>query len=82
MLKNRIVYDYNIVNICFKGKAKKDYVQMRVKCAENFRLRGGTNVNCGDRGGGQPLDGFATCSDTDLYFSHGGKVFPLKIIGK
>ena len=31
MLKNSIVYDNNIVNICFKVKAKKDNGQMRAK---------------------------------------------------
>ena len=29
MLKNSIVFDNNIVNICFKVKAKKDNGQMR-----------------------------------------------------
>ena len=46
MLKNSIVNDNNIVNICFKVKAKKDYGEMRAKRAENFRnfrLRGGDN---------------------------------------
>ena len=68
MLKNIIVYDNNIVNICFKVKAKKDNGQMRAKRAENFRLRGGPKSrwgwtqNFGDGGdrspwGGQPLDG-------------------------
>ena len=47
MLKNSIVYDNNIVNICFKVKAKKDNGQMRAKRAENFRLRGGTKVTVG-----------------------------------
>ena len=47
MLKNSIVYDKNIVNICFKVKAKKDNGQMRAKRAGNFRLRGGTNVTAG-----------------------------------
>ena len=42
MLKNIIVYEYdnNIVNICFKVKAKKDNGQTRAKRAENSRLRG------------------------------------------
>ena len=31
MLKNSIVYDNNIVNICFKVKAKKDNGEMRAK---------------------------------------------------
>ena len=44
MLKNIIVYDNNIVNICFKMKAKKDNGQMCAKLAENFRSRGGTIV--------------------------------------
>ena len=47
MLKNIIVYDNNIVNICFKEKAKKDNGEMRAKRAENFRLRGGTKVTVG-----------------------------------
>ena len=47
MLKNSIVYDNNIVNICFKVKSKKDNGQMRAKRAENFRLRGGTKVTVG-----------------------------------
>ena len=69
MLKNSIVSDNNIVNICFKVKAKKDNSQMRAERSENFRLRGGTNVTVGGdskfwgwggqvfMGGGQPLDG-------------------------
>ena len=32
-----IVYDNNIVNICFEVKAKKDNGQMRTKRAKNFR---------------------------------------------
>ena len=62
MLKNTIVYDNNIVNICFKVKAKKDNSQMRTKRAENFRLRGGPKSrwgwtqNFGD-GGDNPLMG-------------------------
>ena len=47
MLKNSIVYDNNIVNICFKVKAKKDKGQMRAKRAESFRSRGGTKVTVG-----------------------------------
>ena len=47
MLKNSIVYDNNIVNICFKVKAKKYNGQMRAKCAENFRSRWGTKVTIG-----------------------------------
>ena len=47
MLKNSIVYDNNIVNICFKVKSKKDNGQMRAKRAENFRSRGGTKVTVG-----------------------------------
>ena len=47
MLKNSIVYDNNIVNICFKVKAKKDNGQMRAKRAKNFRSRGGTKVMVG-----------------------------------
>ena len=51
MLKNSIVYDNNIVNICFKVKAKKDNGQMRAESAKNFRLRGGTKVTVGwDKG--------------------------------
>ena len=38
MLKISIVYDNNIVNICFKVKAKKYNSQMHVKRAENFIL--------------------------------------------
>ena len=70
MSKNSIVYDNNIVNICFKVKAKKDNGQLRAERAENIRLRGGgTKVTVGvdskfwgwggDRSpwGGQPLDG-------------------------
>ena len=41
MAQNSIVYDNNIVNICFKVKAKKDNGEMRAKRAENIRLRGG-----------------------------------------
>ena len=40
MLKNIIVNDNNIVNICFEVKAKKDNGQMRVKHAKIFRSRG------------------------------------------
>ena len=47
MLKNIIVYDNNIVNICFKVKAKKDNGQMRAKRAENSRLRGGGQSHSG-----------------------------------
>ena len=47
MLKNSIVYDNNIVNICFKVKAKKDNGQMRAQRAENLRSRGGTKVTVG-----------------------------------
>ena len=47
MLKNIIVYDNNIVNICLKVKAKKDNWQMHAKRAKNFRLRGGTKVTVG-----------------------------------
>ena len=47
MLKNSIVYDNNIVNICFKVKAKKDNSQMRAQRAENLRSRGGTKVTVG-----------------------------------
>ena len=62
MLKNSIVYDNNIVNICFKVKAKKDNGQMRAKRANNFRSRGGPKSwwgwtkNFGD-GGGTGLHG-------------------------
>ena len=57
MLQNSIVYDNNIVNICFQMKANKDNGQMQAKRAENFRSRGGTKVtvgvtqNFGDGGG-------------------------------
>ena len=56
MLKNSIVYDNNIVNICFKVKAKKDNRQMRAERAENFRSRWGGTLNFGD-GGGTGLHG-------------------------
>ena len=39
--------DNNIVNICFKVRAKKDNGQMRAKRAENFRLRGGDQSHGG-----------------------------------
>ena len=47
MLKNSIVYDNNIVNICFKVKGKKENGQMRAERAENFRLRGGPKSRWG-----------------------------------
>ena len=47
MLKNSIVYDNNIVNICFKVKANKDNGQMHAKRAENFRTRGGDQCHLG-----------------------------------
>ena len=37
MLKNSIVYDNNIVNICFKLKVKKDNDEMGAKRTNNFR---------------------------------------------
>ena len=41
MLKNSIVYDTNIVNICFKMKTKKDNGEMCAQRPKNFRSRGG-----------------------------------------
>ena len=49
MLKNSIVHDNNIVNICFKVKAKKDNGQMRAwGWTKNFGEGGGTGLHGGD----------------------------------
>ena len=63
MLKNSIVYDNNIVNICFKVEEKKDNGKMRAKRVENFRSRGGPKSrwgwtqNFGDGGDRSPWGG-------------------------
>ena len=54
MLKNSIVYDNNIVNICFKVKAKKNKSEISERGGgQNILGMGGTGL----RGGNNPLMG-------------------------
>ena len=61
MLKNSIVYDNNIVNICFKVKAKKDNGQMRAPEISDRgggpKSRWGWTKNFGDGGGQVSMGG-------------------------